>query len=197
MREVLSRHGGRVLLAIGAVIMSTSSNYLILYKPTYAIKALGLPPTTGFIATLLGAIILGIGSPIAGHASDRAGRLGLMLGTTILFLVTAYPLFWLVAHHPSLGMVILVVAWMSLLKAGYSGVMPALMAELFPTGTRAVGMSLSYSIGVTIFGGFAPLVATWLIAVTGSNLAPSFYLMFTALLTAAALIATRLRLGLR
>lgn len=31
--------------------------------------------------------------------------------------------------------------------------------ELFPTERRGIGMSLSYSISVTIFGGFAPLMA--------------------------------------
>jgi MFS transporter, MHS family, proline/betaine transporter len=53
---------------------------------------------------------------------------------------------------------------------------------------------LSYSISVTIFGGFAPLIATWLIAQTGDPLSPSFYLMFTAILSMIALGFTRGRL---
>jgi MHS family proline/betaine transporter-like MFS transporter len=65
------------------------------------------------------------------------------------------------------------------------------LAELFPTETRAVGMSLSYSISVTIFGGFAPFFAASLIALTGDPLAPSFYLMFTAVLSLAAIVAIR------
>ena len=34
----------------------------------------------------------------------------------------------------------------------------------------------------TLFGGTAPLVATWLITTTGSNLSPAFYLIAVALL---------------
>jgi MHS family proline/betaine transporter-like MFS transporter len=83
---------------------------------------------------------------------------------------------------------------LSLVKAGYSGVLPSLLAELFPTETRGIGMSLSYSISVTIFGGFAPLIATWLIAETGDPLSPSFYLMFTAVLSMLALSFTAGRL---
>ena len=65
------------------------------------------------------------------------------------------------------------------------------MSELFPTETRGVGVSLSYSISVTIFGGFAPFVATWLIAATGESLSPSIYLMFTAGLSIIALMLAR------
>ncbi|MCY1402570.1 hypothetical protein D9M71_177200 [compost metagenome] len=37
----------------------------------------------------------------------------------------------------------------------------------------------------TLFGGTAPLVATWLISTTGSNLSPAFYLIAIALLALA------------
>jgi len=46
---------------------------------------------------------------------------------------------------------------------------------------------------VSIFGGLAPLVATWLIAKTGDPLSPSYYLIFAALLSLCALIAVQAR----
>jgi MHS family proline/betaine transporter-like MFS transporter len=54
-------------------------------------------------------------------------------------------------------------------------------------------MSLSYNIGVPIFGGFAPFFAQSLIALTGSKLSPSYYIMATALISALALVALRRR----
>ncbi|MBV9863043.1 MAG: MFS transporter [Alphaproteobacteria bacterium] len=196
VRDLLRQHPGSVLLALGASIISNSSNYLILYIPTYAVKQLGLPQATGFTATLVGAIILGGVAPFAGHWSDRVGRSRIMLGMAVLFLVTSYPIFYVMVAYPSLATAIFAAGWLSLVKACYSGVLPALMSELFPTETRGLGMSLSYSLSVTIFGGFAPFVATWLIAVTGDSLAPSFYLMATALLSIVALIVIRRRTGL-
>ena len=74
-------------------------------------------------------------------------------------------------------------------KAGYSGALPSLLSEQFPVEARAIGVSLSFSTAVSIFGGLAPLVATWLIAVTGDGLSPSYYLIFTALLSLFALMA--------
>jgi MHS family proline/betaine transporter-like MFS transporter len=52
-------------------------------------------------------------------------------------------------------------------------------------------MALSYNISVPIFGGFAPLISTGLIELTGNNLAPSFYLMATALVSFCVLLIVR------
>ncbi len=195
--DVVIRQYDRLLLATGAVVVSTSANYLILYMPTYGIKELGLPASTGFIATMLGGLILTFGSPLLGHWSDSAGRIRIMAAAAVLFLLTAYPSFYLLAADPSLTTIILMVCWLSILKTAYSGVLPSLMAEIFPTRTRSTGMSLSYNIAVPVFGGFAPFFATLLIGLTGDKLAPSYYLMLTALLSLGVLIAIRRRLGLK
>jgi len=103
------------------------------------------------------------------------------------------PVFYLIVAWPSLATVIFAVGFLNLIKAGYSGVLPSLISEQFPVETRAVGVAFSYSISVTVFGGFAPFVATWLIAMTGDALSPAYYLMATALLSIVALMAIRRR----
>lgn len=191
--DLLRRHPVAVLLAIGISIISNSSFYLLLYIPTFGVKQLHLPQYTGFVATLIGGVILAIGSPLAGHWSDKIARPRLMLITCGLFVLTSYPAFYLMVAWPSLAACIIAVAWLQLVKAGYSGVLPSLLSELFPVETRAIGVSLGFSTAVTIFGGFAPFVATWLIARTGNPLSPSYYLIFTALLSFVALIAIQRR----
>ena len=196
VRDLLTKQWDRVLLAVGAVVVSTSSNYLILYMPTYAAKSLRLPQSTGFIATLIGAMILTFGAPMIGHWSDKVGRSRIMVATTVLFIITTYPVFSLLTTHASMTTLIVTVAWMSLLKTGYSGALPAFLAECFPAQIRATGMSLSYNVGVPLFGGFAPFYITWLIILTGSNMAPALYMVFTAVLGLAALLVARARLHL-
>jgi len=44
-------------------------------------------------------------------------------------------------------------------------------------------MAISYNLGVTVFGGFAPLTVTWLIAITGNKLMPAFYIIAAAMLS--------------
>jgi MFS transporter, MHS family, proline/betaine transporter len=192
-RDVLRDHPIEMLLAMGASAISNSSAYIILYIPTYAMKELHLPQATGFTATLVGAVILGIASPFAGHFSDKFGRSGILTGTAWLFFLTIYPVFYLMVASPSLATAIFAAGWLSLVKAGYSGVLPSQLSELFPTRVRGIGVSLSFALAVTIFGGFTPFVATWLIAVTGNSLSPSFYMMLTAGLSIIALVFVRRR----
>jgi MHS family proline/betaine transporter-like MFS transporter len=188
--DLLRRHPVSLLLALGAAVVSNSSYYLLLYVPTYGVKTLHLPAYTGFAATLLGGIILAVFSVVAGYWSDRiVPRTRIMLAAAWLFLLSAYPCFWLMDAWPSLATAMFAVGFLNLIKAGYSGVLPSVMSEQFPVEIRAVGVSLAFSISVTIFGGFAPFVATWLIARTGDPLSPSYYLMATALLSIIALLA--------
>jgi len=187
--DLLRRHPLPVLLALGISIISNASFYILAYMPTYGEKTLHLPASTGFTATLVGGAILAIGCPLAGYWSDKIPRPLLMLIACWLFVLTPYPVFYLMAAWPSLAACIIAVGWLQLVKAGYSGVLPSLMSEQFPVDTRAIGVSLGYSVSVSVFGGLAPLVATWLIAQTGDPLSPSYYLIFTALLSLIALIA--------
>jgi len=189
IRELLRDQPVAVVLALGSSIISNSSYYLLLYIPTYGIKQLHLSASTGFIATLVGGVILAVFSPIAGHMSDGTPRPRIMKMMGWLFLLTSYPVFWVMHSWPSLATAIFAVGWLNLIKAGYSGVLPSLLSEQFPVETRAVGVAFSYSVSVTIFGGFAPFVATALIHTTGDPLSPAYYLMVSAALSLIALAA--------
>src|SRR5437868_10328456 len=191
--DLLRRYPLEVLLALGISIISNASFYILAYIPTYGVKTLHLPASAGFTATLIGGLILAIGCPLAGYWSDKISRPLLMVITCWLFVFTPYPAFYLMAAWPSLATCIIAVAWLQLVKAGYSGVLPSLMSEQFPVDTRAVGVALGYSISVSVFGGLAPLVATWLMVQMGDRLSPSFYLMFCGLLSLIALMAIQAR----
>src|SRR5437763_3671168 len=191
--DVLRRYPVEVLLALGISIISNASFYILAYIPTYGVKTLHLPQSTGFTATLIGGLILAVGCPLAGHWSDKLSRPMMMVVACWLFVLTTYPAFYLMAAWPSLATCVIAVGWLQLVKAGYSGVLPSLLSEQFPVQTRAIGVALSFSTAVSIFGGLAPLVATWLIAATGDSLSPSYYLVFTALLSLFALMAIQWR----
>jgi len=118
-----------------------------------------------------------------------------MWGSLILLALTIYPAFRRVANNTTPTTLILLVGWMALLKSVYFSTVPSMMADLFPMSTRASGMAISYNVAVTIFGGFAPLICTLLISMTGSSLAPSYYLMLLAVFSAVALFNSQRRVG--
>jgi MHS family proline/betaine transporter-like MFS transporter len=196
LREAWAIAKMRVLIAIGLIVILTVAAYTAIFMPTYAIRELGLPATGGFLATLVaGAIQVAI-VPVAGALSDRLGRLPIASVAIVAILISIYPLFaWLVAQ-PTIESLLLVQATIGVLIAAYVGAIPALISELFPIHIRTTAVSISYSLAVAIFGGFAPFIMAWLIAVTGSNLAPSFYVMFAALVSMIALGAAY-RIGFR
>jgi len=193
MRDLIVTQWDLLLLVIGTVIISTSSQYMLVYMPTYAIRELHLPQYLSYTAAMSAAALQTVLVPFVGILVDRVGQSRVMMTAAALFCITAYPAFALLASHASIGVLIAMVCWIGFLKSCYSGALPSLMAKVFPAATRVSGLSLGYNVGVTVFGGFAPFFADSLIRLTGSKLAPSFYIIVTAFLSFVALFILRLR----
>jgi MHS family proline/betaine transporter-like MFS transporter len=178
-----------LLLAIGIVAQSTVGVYVLqLYMPMYAVKQLHMPAAVSFGAVVLNGGLQLILSPVMGAWSDRIGRIRIMLGTSILMGLLIYPMFALLQSYPTVGWLLLLQGTSGILKAAYSGPMPALMSEIFPTHVRSTGLSIAYSIGVTVFGGFSPTIVETFIHLTGDKLAPSYYVLIAALLSGLSLV---------
>ena len=183
-----------LLLAVGVVAQSTVSVYVLqLYMPTYAVKQLHLPAAQSFGVVVLNGGLQFLLSPVMGALSDRIGRIRIMLTTSVLMILLIYPMFALLRAYPTIGALLALQAVSGIFKAAYSGPMPALMSEIFPTRVRSTGLSLGYSLGVTLFGGFAPFIVTWLIHTTGDTLAPSYYVLTAAVVSGIALTIIALR----
>ena len=191
LRDALLTYKSRMLIALGVVVVGTVATYMTLFMPTYAVRELGLKPAGTFAAGLLYGVLQIVLIPLFGALSDRIGRLPVPTLCAAVVLVAIYPLFGWLAAEPTLTTLLIAWAILGVLIAGYHGSTPALMAELFPIRTRTTGLSISYSFGVMIFGGLAPFILQWLIELTGSKLAPSFYVMFAAGISLIALAAAR------
>lgn len=197
LRDTFASHKARLVAAIGAVVLGTVATYLVLFMPTYGVKQLGLAPSAAFAAILVVGVIQMAFAPLVGHWSDRYGRVRVMLAPAIGFLVLIYPAFAYLVAHPGFGTLIALQVLLAFLMTGYFAALPGLLSEVFPVQTRTTGMSLAYNVAVTVFGGFGPFIIAWLIRATGTNTAPSFYLMFAAVLSIAALVVLRRRFGFR
>jgi MFS transporter, MHS family, proline/betaine transporter len=147
------------------------------------------------LGALTTAIVLVVFTPVAGALSDRIGRFATMYPPAIMLLALSYPAFAWLSAAPSFERLLIVHFFIGILAAWYLGALPSLMSELFPPAYRSTGLSVSYAVAVSGFGGFAPLIIAWLIQMTGSNLAPSFYLIFAAIISLLGLYAAR-RVGI-
>ncbi|HEX7155805.1 MAG TPA: MFS transporter, partial [Burkholderiaceae bacterium] len=184
-------------LAIGIVAQSTVGVYVLqLYIPMYAVRQLHLPAAASFGAVVINGGLQLLLSPVFGAWSDRVGRVRIMLATSALMAASIYPMFAALQAHPSVAALFALQAACGIMKAAYSGPMPALMAEIFPTRVRSRGLSIGYSVGVTLFGGFAPTIVETFIHLTGDKLAPSYYVLLAALLSGLCLVAVAHRMRL-
>lgn len=191
LKTTLTRHLGRVLTGAAVVGVATISIYLILYMPTFVVKNLGVSASAGYLGGIVAGLVTLITVPLIGHLADRVGPARVMTWAAVAAIVLAWPLFKLMVDHPSTLTLVLVVSVLGVIMAFAFGPLPALMSSLFPAEIRATGMSLSYNLGVTLLGGIAPLVLTWLISTTGSLDAPSYYYMTVAVLSLGGLWSAR------
>ena len=171
-----------VLGGMMLVVMTTVSFYLItVYTPTFGRSVLKLSELDSLIVTGCVGVSNFFWLPVMGALSDRTGRRPLLIGFTALTLLTAYPaIAWLVAE-PSFGRMLGVELWLSFLYASYNGAMVVALTELVPVEVRTAGFSLAYSLATALFGGFTPVVSTWLIQATGNRAGPGIWMSFAAL----------------
>ncbi len=170
--------------AFGFTVLWTSAYYMMLtYMPTFTQNHVGLTRTEALWSNTLGLLVLVLVIPVAGALSDRIGRKPLLLTCCLGFVLLSHLLFDTMVTQGSLAVVMGVQVVFALMIASFSGPGPAAISEIFPTRLRATWMSAGYSLAVAIFGGFAPFIATWLIARTGSPLSPTWYVIGTAVIS--------------
>jgi len=180
-----------VLTGMMLVTMTTVSFYTITaYTPTFGQQVLKMSSTSSYVVTLCVGLTNLFWLPLSGALSDRIGRRPILVACTLLALVSAYPaMSWLVAA-PSFGRLLMVELWLSFLFGCWNGAMIPFLTEIMPAEVRTSGFSLAYSLATAIFGGFTPLIATWLIHATGNKAMPGVWLSVAALCGLLATLAT-------
>jgi MHS family citrate/tricarballylate:H+ symporter-like MFS transporter len=175
----LARSWRIVVLGMLMVAMTTISFYAItVYTPTFGRTVLRLSDTDSLIVTFCVAVSNFVWLPVMGALSDRIGRKPILLVFSGLTLVTAYPvLAWLVADA-SLSHMLIALLWLSFLYGSYNGAMVVALTEVVPADLRTAGFSLAYSLATALFGGFTPLISTWLIEHTSDKAAPGLWMGF-------------------
>jgi MHS family citrate/tricarballylate:H+ symporter-like MFS transporter len=180
--HAIARNWPLITAGMMMVVMTTVSFYLItVYTPTFGKSVLKLGASDALVVTFCVGLSNFILLPVMGALSDRVGRWPLLVLFTVLTLLTAYPvLSWLVAA-PSFPRMLATELWLSVLYASYNGAAVVALTEVMPPHVRTVGFSLAYALATAIFGGFTPLVCTWLIKTTGDHAAPGWWMSGAAL----------------
>jgi MFS transporter, MHS family, proline/betaine transporter len=189
--EALTQNYRPILLAAGLAILPNVGFYTILnYMPIYLSRELGFPATTSFASTTLTLLVVMALIPLLGALSDRIGRKPLLFVSCFGFALFTYPAFVLMAQG-SLLFATLAQVGLGVIQAAFMSTSVAALTELFVTRVRYSGFSIGYNVSVALFGGTAPFLATYLIAVTGDTLSPAFYVVAAAIATCCTVVLLR------
>lgn len=152
---------------------------LFLFLPTYLSMTLHIKMDRVYLINMFSFLCLGLMTVFFGWLSDHSGRKKLIISGILIILICSYPLFYGLYRYgvPFIWVFIVVFSIGGGMTNGSYGV---LIAESFPSNLRYSGMGLSYSFGIAIFGGMAPLMFTYLLNAFSTPEAPSFYLIFAA-----------------
>ena len=191
LRELVVEHWEDLITQFGITIHNTASYYITLqYMQSWLVTVVKMAPSDALLINTIGLVGLAIATPFIGAWSDRIGRKPLLIASCVGFIVLAYPGYWL-ASGGQFWTVLVVQVILVLLVCTFSACGPATYAELFPTRVRYSGLSIGYNLAVMLFGGFAPFIATWLVAATGSIYSPTFYVIVCAAITLAFVLRMR------
>jgi MHS family citrate/tricarballylate:H+ symporter-like MFS transporter len=173
-------HWRVIVLGFTVLASGTITVYIFNYMVTYAQATLHMSARVGFVAATLG-YLLGIPCTLLGGAlSDRHGRWPINVWGNFVFILLIYPAFaWATATGSELAFVLAMTLLSAVAKFSVGSVYAALVESL-PTAIRCSGFGTVYSLSIAIFGGTTQLVVTWLIHVTGSPMAPAWYMIAAA-----------------
>ncbi|MBB4071373.1 MFS transporter [Canibacter oris] len=164
-----------ILVAFLISTVGSATYFLnITYVPTYLEAATELAAGQTLLFGTVAALIAIVVTPFIGLAADHFGRrkvFAVLLATVVGGSLPAY----LLLQGVSGSAVVFGVALLAIPAAGWSAVASAAVPEQFTAVGRYSGMAIGYNIAVALFGGFSPVIVTWLMQQTGNNLAPAYY----------------------
>jgi MHS family alpha-ketoglutarate permease-like MFS transporter len=173
----------REVTVVFVLQMGTLMSYLwMIYLPTYATMTGGLDRTSALFGSVLTNLTFCVAVPVFAALSDRIGRKPILYAAALGFFFLTYPLLdQLSRPHLSFAHFLAVSIVGIMFVAMQNAVLGTVCTELFPTRIRATGFGLPFAICAALFGGTAPMIATWLQGIGGPLLIAGYVMLVCAI----------------
>jgi MHS family shikimate/dehydroshikimate transporter-like MFS transporter len=172
------------LISVGMKLSEVAWFYILtVFVVYYSTTQLNLSRAIILDAVLYAALVELVTVPLFGWLSDRWGRRTLYIGGAVLSAALAFPLFSLIETKDARTITVTMIVAVTIAHATMYGPQASFMPELFGTGSRYSGASLGCQVSAAISGGFAPVIATSLLAWQGNTHGVSLFLIALSLIT--------------
>jgi MFS family permease len=184
--EVIRRQPREIILTALARMAEQGPFYVFAaFIFTYGTTVLHSSRDLLLTALLVGTGLSAVTIPLAGHISDRIGRKRMyLIGAVIMGLFGFVYFAMLNTLVP--GWIFLAIVLSFIPHDMMYGPQAALIAECFSPRLRYSGASLGFHLASVIAGGPAPLIATALLASTGSGYSVAIYVLMCAIVSISA-----------
>lgn len=160
--EVVTRYPREFFTVIGLTMGGTLFFYVFTtYMQQYLVNTVHLSKADATLVSAASLFIFMLMQPVMGALSDRIGRRTMLIIFGVLALFATVPLMTALESAQNLWVAFGLVTTGLAISSFYSSISAIVKAELFPVEVRAMGVGLPYSIAVSIFGGFAPMIGLW------------------------------------
>jgi metabolite-proton symporter len=183
--EALRTHPKQIALAAGAFLAVQVPFYiLIAFVIAYGTGAAGpgVSRNTMLAAVLIGAVAMIPSLVLAAAWSDRYGRRGVYMAGAALLAAWSFAIFPLIDTGAFVWICVSLAVGQMFVAMMY-GPQAAFVAEMFSTEVRYSGASLGYQLGAILGGGFAPIIATALLAEYRNTVGISIYMAIACAIT--------------
>jgi MFS family permease len=179
----------RAILTSAFVRMAEQAPFylFITFVLAYGTKELSLQRGQLLDDTLIAAAIGLVSVPFFGYLSDLVGRRVVYGAGIVAMAIFAFPYYRLLNTRDSTLVLLAIVLSLVVHDIMY-GPQAALISETFGTGVRYSGAGLGYQLASVVAGGPAPLIATAILARTGSSTWISLYIVGCAVVSFIALL---------
>ncbi len=183
MAEIVKNHKSTLINLIGLYTICSVSIYLLfVFMPSYLATTFGMNFKVSSGTSTIAMLVLTLFIPFYGWLSDRIHGLYLMAISASIVICVSYPLYRLLGNASTVSLMTIQITFAIIIAAYHGSVIRVILSQL-PVQIRYTAYSFGYNLSYSLFGGTAPLIALALMKKTNNTAAPSFYLIFSAVVS--------------